>query len=177
MQAVPQDHRESSEHALALLLLHGRDPQPEAVLLIHDSDGDDEWRKGLNLAREDEAQRYAFRIVVGVPHPEREAWALIGFEPLDDDENELLQSLKRELKFDPCIHPERLNPGRDDLLKGTKRALRKLIQDNRERERSCWMECDLQKLRQRGTLTGLPEYLDEVRERLVPLVLEQAGRA
>jgi hypothetical protein len=159
---------EAYQTRLALLHLRGADVPPAAVMLLHDSDGDDGWRKGMELARSE--PHYAFEIVIGVPHGEREAWVLAGFVPGNAAEEEALIALQRRLGFHPCRHPERLNPGRDHLEKGTKRALRDLIADDRDRERQCWTETALDVLQECGRLTGLPEFLHEVETRLLKLL-------
>jgi hypothetical protein len=49
-------------------------------------------------------------------------------------------------------------------------VLRVLVGDNPEREERCWKQTPLDTLHERGTQTGLDEYLHEVRQHLVPLL-------
>ena len=55
--------------------------------------------------------------------------------------------------------------------RSAKRVLRKLTQSNGSREEQCWTDTPLAKLRARGKSNGLTEYLSEVKEFLVPLMI------
>jgi hypothetical protein len=64
---------------------------------------------------------------------------------------------------------KRLHTHRDDQKRSAKRALVALTGADREREARCWTEARLELLRQRGEGSGLSQYLDELRGRIVPL--------
>jgi hypothetical protein len=58
----------------------------------------------------------------------------------------------------------------DHDKRSAKRVLKHLVHGDPDREANCWKETPLQILRSRGVQTGLREYLEEVEERLVPLL-------
>lgn len=137
------------------------------VVLVWDMDQQSsDRRRGLRDAR-DEAQTWAsFQIVIGCPDPEREAWVLAGFEPIDDAERVRLENARRQLGFSPTEQAHRLVP-HDDL---PKRVLHALVNGDPEREARCWRETPLDLLWERGEHSGLREYLDEVRRHILPLM-------
>lgn len=152
----------------ALLVIEKQRPDAAAVLLIRDSDGKPERRRGLEQAR-DYAQ-WPFKIVIGVAEVKRECWVLAAFQPADDQERARLNDLRQELGFDPCEQSERLTAQKEDAKKSAKRVLRQLS-DNDARRAECGIEeTDLSTLRNRGKNNGLALYLDEVRDRLAPLL-------
>ncbi len=153
----------------ALLLLKTSDKPPDAVLLIRDSDRQDQRLQGLRQAREE--TDWGVPIVIGLAHPKRESWVIVTFEPATPREEERLREVIRELGFDPRQRPTSLNdPGRSNP-RNLKRVLALLTGSDRDREDSCWNGCDLKDLKSRGQDTGLAEFIEEVRSRLVPLFL------
>jgi hypothetical protein len=150
--------------ALQLLMISGR--QPDAVVLIRDSDGQEERRIGLEQARS--SGSWSFPIVIGLAHLNRECWILAGFEPQNKDEQQRLAGLHEELGFDPRFRSESLR-GKPGEPRHAKLVLERLTGKDHEREELCWTGCPLETLRSRGTTLGLAEYLDEVRERIVPI--------
>lgn len=149
-----------------LLMLSGGSRVPDAVVLIRDSDGQEKRRAGLEQARNDRS--WPFPIAIGFAHLNRECWVLAGFEPWNQAEEESLSSLRQELGFDPRLRPESLR-GKPGEARHAKLVLERLIGDDKDREEACWTGCDLEVLRTRGASTGLAEYLDEVRDRIVPI--------
>jgi hypothetical protein len=137
------------------------------VLLIRDDDRETDRRKGLEQARDDSDLRD--RIVIGLAHCKRECWVLAGFDPVDALEESLLDELRPELGFDPRTTAHELAAKHDADKRSAKRVLGILIRDVEGREARCWEQAPLQTLRDRGQKTGLTDYLDEVRERLVPV--------
>ena len=108
-------------------------------------------------------------VAIGLARLKRESWVLVGFEPINPDEHARLSAVRQELCFDPCTEPERLAArGRDDQ-RSAKRVLRVLTNGDPEREANCWRTVSLALLRTRGQATGLGEYLEDVRNQLVPL--------
>jgi hypothetical protein len=155
----------------ALALLNRPANKPEAILLIRDDDRDIERRRGFDQARID--ARLDIPVIVGLAHTKRECWVLAGFDPRDEDETRRHEELRRELGFDPRTHAEGLTARRDHHKLSAKRVLAALTGDNRDREVECWLRCDLGILATRGADTGLTMYLQEIRERLVPLFTGQ----
>jgi hypothetical protein len=141
---------------LALLLLATSPHPPDAAALVRDSDGQQERRLGLEQARRE--RNWPFPVVIGFADPRRESWVLAGFEPRSEAEEANLPQLRQGLGSDPR-----------GALRDTKRVLRLLAGDTYDREQSCWTDCPLEDLIERGRQNGLADYLEEVRTRLVPL--------
>ena len=152
---------------LALMLLQASANCPEAATLIIDTDGDTTRSRGLDQARQ--SYSYDFPVAVGVAHTKRESWVLAGFIPHGEEEEERVAALRRELGFDPCARADRLTAKHEGAKKNVKRVLGTLTRGDREREHACWQEAPLETLRERGSNTGLTDYLAEVRDTLVPL--------
>jgi hypothetical protein len=151
----------------AILLVQKLFPEFVAILLIRDSDGDASRKIGLEQARADSGHRD--RIVLGLCHPKREAWLLVGFVPDGDAEQATLHELRQSLEFDPSTDAHRLN-GRHNEPRDAKRVLRELVASSPNRERQCWEQTDLHFLEDRGTEVGLAGFISEIRERLIPLL-------
>ena len=158
----------------ALLLLNGERRRPDAVLLIRDSDGDLQRRSGLEQAREE--NQWPFTVILGFAHPKRECWVLAGFEPVDAEERSLLEALRQELGSDPRTQAYQLTAKETGALRDAKRVLSTLTRNQSDREEICWTEGSLDSLRERGNQSGLADYLEELRERLVPLFKPPSGR-
>lgn len=157
----------------ALLLLNAR--PPDAVVLVRDTDGQEERRVGLEQARTENP--WPFPVLLAVAHPKREAWVLAGFEPRTQAEEASLAQLRQELGFDPRLQAEALSAKAPGALRDAKRVVRLLVGDAYDRELSCWAECPLEDLTERGRLNGLADYLEEVRTRLVPLFTGDEARS
>lgn len=142
----------------------------DAVLLVWDMDDQgDERRRGLEQARAEASRLASFRIVLGSPDRMREAWVLAGFKAESDAEGSRLDEIRRELGFCPCSEAHRLD-AKDNLApRSPKRRLGELTADDADREARCLTEAPLDRLRDRGEHSGLRAFLDEVKERLVPL--------
>jgi hypothetical protein len=151
----------------ALLLLKDAHRPPDAVILVRDTDGLEERRLGLRQARD--ASDWPFQVVLAIAHAKRECWILAGFEPLSKAETKALKELRKELGFDPRIQAESLTAAEPQAPRNAKRVLERLFAGNRNREEDCWRSCDLTVLAERGRFSGLADYLEEVRSRLVPL--------
>ena len=150
----------------ALLLLV--EANPDAVVLLRDTDGDERRRRGLKQARDE--RPWPFPVILGLAHAKRECWVLAGFHPQTPAEEAALVRLRQELGFDPCTAAEGLHASSPGAQREAKRVLAALIQSP-NRERACWADADLATLAARGRGTGLAEYLEEVRTRLAPLFL------
>ncbi len=153
---------------LALLLFVVLDDLPEAMLLIRDTDGDRRRQVGLEQARND--SDWPFRVALGLAHTKRECWVLAGFEPVSDAEHQRLGRIRQELGFDPCEHADDLTAQDESARHSAKRVLDKLCGSDRDRERACWIDADLDLLAHRGAGTGLADYFAELRQWIVPLL-------
>jgi hypothetical protein len=150
----------------ALLLLAKSSQRPQAVLFQIDADDQPKRRLGLEQAREGFDR--IFPIIIGVAITERECWHLAGFDPRDDVETRILDEIRSEIGFHPCLRSQELTAKRDHHLKSAKRILGLVTQDNAEREASCLTHA-FEILEERGKENGLADFLNEIRERLVPL--------
>lgn len=155
----------------ALLLLKINADFPDLVLFIRDDDRDTRRRNGLEQARKwaETHHRLVDRIVIGLAHPKRECWVLAGFDPKNDEERELLESVRSELGFNPCTEAEQLTAKHDGDKRSAKRILAYLTKGDKNREADCWNTALLPLLRQRGQSTGLADYVLELEKFLVPL--------
>lgn len=151
----------------ALILLVLCDNPPAAAMLIRDTDGDRERAQGLRQARQE--RPWPFQVILGVAHTKRECWVLPGFACRETDEERRQQRLRQELGFNPCREPHRLTARQEDAKLSAKRVLRQLTGGDADREAACWRETPLVTMRENGKETGLPDFLDEVRDRLIPL--------
>lgn len=145
-----------------------------AVLLIRDIDNKQERRAGLEQARADhENSSPELEIVIGTADRNREAWVLNGFVTQNEQEQSILRDYQEQLMFDPCREAERLRATSREMperVRNVKIAVEELTCSDKEREAMCWRETDLNILRERGVKTGLTAYLEEIEERLLPLL-------
>lgn len=147
-----------------LLLFSHLEPRPEIVVIVRDLDGYPERRRGIEQVLR--GYEWPFQVVVATPEPEIEAWLIAGFVPQDERERACLKELRRELSFDPTTESHRLTSHPNDALTDAKRVLRTLCRGDEGR----WAPClaDEARLRSRGALNGLTDFLDEVDRRIVP---------
>ncbi len=150
----------------AIRYLQARKLTFDALFLIRDDDRKTARREGLDQARAESS--LACPIVVGLAHVKRECWALAGFDPGNEAEQARLDALIRELSFDPRLQAERLATRQGE--RSAKRVLEILTGGDAEREADCWERAGLATLVDRGRATGLADYLEEVRTRIVPLL-------
>jgi len=138
----------------------------DALVLVWDMDDQgDARREGLAEGR----AIGLLPMLVGCPDMEREAWVLAGFEPENANEREKLEQERKNLGFEPHREAHRLRDKDDRAPRSPKRVLSSLTGDDRERESRCWTDVPLDTLRARGDGSGLRAYLEEIRERLLPL--------
>jgi hypothetical protein len=146
-----------------------------AVLLVRDTDNQPERRTGLEQARA-EYENTALEIVIGMADQMREAWVLNGFIPQDEREKAILHDYREKLNFDPCLEAERLRSKSREMperVRNVKVVVEELTGGNKEREALCWQKTDLNILRRRGINTGLTAYMEEVEQRLLPLLVSR----
>jgi hypothetical protein len=139
-----------------------------AILMVRDMDNQPERRADMLLARHEKAHNAV--VLVATPDPKREAWVLNGFECADPQEQARLDQLRKDLGFNPCLRANKLNASQPGAKRNIKRVLAVLTDGNPDRERDCWEQTPLPTLRQNGPHTGLAAYLDEVCDRLLPLL-------
>lgn len=143
-------------------------PDIDGIVLVRDRDNEPDRYKGLEQARTHD--RSGKPIVIGLAVAKRECWVISGFDPQTPEETARLQSLRQELGFDPRAQSHDLYATVKTALRSSKRVLRELSQDDRDREAPCWRTTPLPTLKQRGGENGLAAFLAEVRQHLVPLI-------
>lgn len=154
----------------ALLLFQERSPAPDGVILLVDTDGDDE-REG-SILRAVEEGSWPFFVVVGAANRAREHWLLVGFNALDTTEKRLLKECKAELGFDPCADPLRLTSRHPHEPLSAKRVCKLLMDNVPDRERLCLENLALLQERDRTLLkrlkrdTGLSSFIERLSQAL-----------
>ena len=102
---------------------------------------------------------------------QRGSQSVAGFDPAEEDEATRHTAERQDLGFDPRTRSEELTACKDDKAKRSPKRVVAVLCGNRfEREQRCWRETPLVILRERGVNNGLTAYLDEIRERLAPLI-------
>ena len=159
---------------LNLIRFLQRTRQIKAVLFIRDLDNQPERREGLEQARSQHTQlQPELEIIIGTANPKREAWALNGFISFNQQEKEVLETIRTQLSFDPCIESHRLRSisrEEPDRIRNPKVVLEQLTGNDMERERLCWEDTNLEILRERGVHTGLQDYICEVEQYLISVI-------
>lgn len=141
-----------------------------AVVLVRDQDNQLERRDGLNQGRE--AVR-SIPVVIGLAIRAREAWVISGFDPRSEAEQERMQEVTADAGFDPRMQSHRLTTDTAQSAdRKAKRILDVLTSGNWERQAACWEETPLSILRERGRDNGLADFLDEIEQILVPVIIE-----
>jgi hypothetical protein len=153
---------------LALKLRQQRDII--ALVLSRDLDSQHERKDGMQQAAAEVEGKLP--VAIAAQYPKREAWILNGFWGDSEQDKERLATIRQRLNFDPCeeAHRLRYSSATSDSARDPKRIIDELEIDF-ERERRGWAEVELDILRMRGENTYLRHYLDEVQEKLLPLLL------
>lgn len=153
---------------LALKLKEQRDIL--ALILSRDLDSQRERRSGMQQATAEVEGKLV--VVIAAQYPKREAWILNGFLCNNEQESQCLESIRQRLNFDPCeeAHRLRFSSNTSDPARDPKRIVEELEIDF-EREHQCWAKIQLDILRTRGENTYLRHYLNEVKEKLLPLLV------
>lgn len=134
------------------------------VVVARDTDEDEERLRGFQQAVAD--RDWPFCVVSAHAHPEREAWLLVAFEPIDDAERVALSALRQELGFDPTARPEELKSGDEAAKRNAKRVLACLLTHHEATAR--FAEAPLDRLAARGVTCGLTRFLTEFRVAVAP---------
>jgi hypothetical protein len=143
----------------------------KAVIFVRDLDNQPERRQHLDQARSEYTGQPKLEIVIGTADRMREAWVLNGFMPLNPKEEKILKEITKRLTFNPCTEAHRLRSTSSNE-RDPKVIVEKLTDSDISREQQCWEETSLEILHSRGKFTGLTEYLNEVEQRLVPVMAE-----
>ncbi|MEG4280185.1 hypothetical protein QUA62_22295 [Microcoleus sp. MON1_C1] len=159
---------------LISFLQHKQKRDIKAVIFMRDLDSQPERRKHIEQARLEQIDRQPkLAVIIGTPDRMREAWVLNGFIPSNQQEKQILQEIMTELTFNPCEESHRLRSNsltEPDRIRNPKVVVEKLTGGKMEREQQCWEETSLELLRKNGVHTGLTAYIDEIEERLIPII-------
>lgn len=158
---------------VALRLFMGLDRQPNALLMIRDTDDKPGHAESLRDFQESRVGQQT--VVLGIAHPKREAWVLAGFDPAGSEEEQRLADARQRLGFDPRERSHELTAEGTKGKRNAKSTLDALTGKSHGREATCWQDTDLSILRHRGARNGLAEYLDEVSRLLTPLIGRSMG--
>ncbi len=124
---------------IANAVYHAENGNLDAVLFIWDMDNKgDERRRGTQQVRDNLSKAMPFRIILGLPDPEREAWVISGFEPENREEEGRLEKLRSILSFCPVKESHRLCANDSASSRDSKKVLVGLCGNDREREARCW---------------------------------------
>ncbi|WP_445244786.1 hypothetical protein [Microcoleus sp. OTE_8_concoct_300] len=159
---------------LISFLQHKQKRDIKAVIFMRDLDNQPQRREHIEQARLEQIDpQPKLAIIIGTPDRMREAWVLNGFIPFNQQEKQILQEITTELTFNPCEESHRLRSNsweEPDRLRNPKVVVEKLTGGKMEREKQCWEETSLEYLRKNGVHTGLTAYIDEIEERLIPII-------
>ena len=149
------------------------------AVLVRDVDANPDRRIALEEARE-EYKRVPLigrsapppvHAVIGLPDRYREAWLLAGFAPSDARESAELQSIHDEIvSVHPTREAHRLNGARGET-RHAKTIWERLSSNDEARADACWTDTPLEDLHKHGVGCGLSAYLEEIRARVVPLLM------
>lgn len=150
----------------------------DAVLYIWDMDHQGEERRvALARARKQAQAFMPFKILLGAPDREREAWVLAGFDPETGAEEATLEKERKKLGFCPCQHAEKLTEKEEHAPRNPKHVLDTLTGEDPDREARCWTDAPLETLRARGKHSGLTVFLDETAGTLLPIFTGDDSRS
>ena len=141
----------------------------DAILLLDDMGSFDGTPQGLRQARDFSLRPES--VLVGVAIPDIDSWVLSGFEPETAQEQERLEAQHQLLGKDPRTHGYTLGGYKNHRKRNVRRVLDALCPNDSERRQRCWTKTPLSILRQRGAANGLTLFLNEVRQRLAPLLV------
>jgi hypothetical protein len=157
--------------------VHSKHPpaeRPTAVIVVWDADKE----PGYRLDGIEKAMKHAVDVPAGVVRvvalavPEREAWVLAGFDPVDDGERVRLAAWRQQLGYAPHENAHRLSAGSGAAKDDSKAVLGDLC-PTAERQRACLAIPDHERrgvLLARGLFSGLKGWIESVEELLLPQV-------
>jgi hypothetical protein len=171
-------------HKWRLILLKLLGDEPDVVLVAKDTDGDPRGLIGLRQVVDYYASLGSrCATAIAAPHQDAESWLIAGFEPDGRRETEALREVSAVLGFDPRHRLARLTAHPNEAETDAKRVLRRLLlldpksaplAPDELSERWERLLGDLKRLRARGADIGVVAFLDELRRRIVPLVIRGA---
>lgn len=168
---------EASFWRRVLLLFVGLEPRPDALIIVHDTDGDLGRIGALERARR--LVPGGVPLIVATPHRDAEGWFVAGFVPQTEVERARLRDRKAALGFSPPDEPHRLTAHPNHALTDAKRVLRILVFDDNTSRPPTLAELpdlcertlsDLARLEQRKECQ-IAAFIQELRTILVPLLI------
>lgn len=164
-----------------LILFAQEQPRPDALIVVRDTDGRLDRTEGLEQALKlTQELNPSWPVLVATPHQDAEAWFVAGFVASPGAEAQRLAKLKKELSFSPPDEPHRLTAHPNSAATDAKRVLRVLAFDESESRPPSPEELsalcnrtlkDLALLEKRGGPCKLGAFLQELREKLVPVMI------
>lgn len=140
----------------------------DVIILSRDTDGDTARAQSWRDLREEFQGKIG--VLIAAQHPKLEAWLLNAFEPESSDEIDRLAKQRAALGFDPRIGAHKLAAEGRKGRRNAKMVLAGLTAESFERAESAMAATPLGTLRERGTRTGLAGFIEEVEQRLIPIL-------
>lgn len=171
-----KDYPDFKAAVRALRVIRNLFDDVDVVVLIRDTDDQPDRINGLKQAKNRfDGKPPGFRVLVGAAKTKRECWVLAGFIPKDEIERELFQEARQRLGFDPTLRSHELTAknNENEDTRSAKRVLRQLTRGDSLREEECWTQTPLELLKSKGEANGLAEYLTQVEEVLVPMIVRR----
>jgi hypothetical protein len=171
-----------------ILWFASKEPRPELLVILSDSDGDLKREKAAKQALRIQGDLPdSMLVVIGVPHQDAESWLVATFTPATPEDNERVRHARKTIGFSPHLEPHRLTGSPNDAATDAKRVLRFLMlqegkqldgkarppskaPDGKELELLLdryWKE--LAHLKQRGSSCGLTVLIAEL-QKVLPIV-------
>ena len=142
-------------------------PHARAVILMRDDDG---YARRPDFEAARQTADAALAVVLAIPEPEQEAWAIVAFQPRDDAEHTRLAATRDRLAGEPRALADTLSPKQSDHPRGTKTVLAQLCDGDPTRALDALRDPPLDHLRTHGAAVGLTAFLDDIEARLTPLI-------
>lgn len=99
------------------------------LVILEDTDGKPEIQDAIQAVHQWHTERgRSTHLVIGTPEQDAEAWIIAGLA-LDASISVQREKAKRQLKFDPCLNPEKLSHAPNNSDRDAKRVLAFLLGD------------------------------------------------
>jgi hypothetical protein len=138
----------------------------DAAFLVRDLDRKEGRLEAMRFVLGD---AWPFAVVAVWCQPEVEAWAIACFVAKNKAGEERLDQVRKRISFCPVAEPERLHSTVRNSDRDAKKIAEELFGGDRERSLS-WLELPFETLRQRGANIGLADLIDQLDEKIVPLL-------
>ena len=153
----------------ALRIARADDIEAPAVVWIRDTDGEHVGLESRIQGWQDACSRFDGEfgaLVGGFPHESMEAWMIVAWANGPARDAQAIEIVRQELGFDPTLRPQGLSHS-EHIPKSAKNVVRRLGIDSR-----CMESTELEVLQNSDPARncGLLDFLEQIRERLVPLV-------